>query len=146
MFNKKEYFKNYYRNHKKRIQEMERNRYQKNREKILKQKKDWREKNKEKVKFWRKRYLLNHPEYKQWKKRKRRAREKNAEGNFTYKDWLKKKEEFNFQCAFCKESEPKIKLTIDHIIPLSKNGTNYISNIQPLCFTCNIKKNNKILL
>ena len=47
-------------------------------------------------------------------------------------------------CPSCYKSEPEIKLTEDHIIPLSKGGNNKIENIQPLCGVCNCKKYNKI--
>jgi len=35
-------------------------------------------------------------------------------------------------------------LTVEHIIPLSKGGTNYIDNIVPACRFCNLSKNNRI--
>jgi 5-methylcytosine-specific restriction endonuclease McrA len=45
----------------------------------------------------------------------------------------------------CKECNTAITdLTIDHIIPLSKGGTNDESNLQVLCKKCNLKKRNQI--
>lgn len=31
-------------------------------------------------------------------------------------------------------------VTMDHVVPLSKNGRHHISNLQPLCSSCNDKK------
>ena len=33
--------------------------------------------------------------------------------------------------------------TVDHIIPLSRNGTNIQDNLQPMCWDCNRKKGNR---
>ena len=46
------------------------------------------------------------------------------------------------KCVNCKRSD--IVLTIDHIIPISKRGTNDESNLQTMCVSCNTKKGNKI--
>ena len=87
-------------------------------------------------------YCKNHPEIISHLKANRYAREKGAEGSHTLAEWKAVKEKYNNRCAFCGELKP---LTKDHIIPLSKGGTNYITNIQPLCRNCNSKKNNKII-
>lgn len=36
-------------------------------------------------------------------------------------------------------------MTIDHIVPKSKGGTNDIGNLQPMCHTCNAKKADKFI-
>lgn len=66
-------------------------------------------------------------------------------GSFTLKDWEEIKERYGFMCPACSREEPEIKLTIDHIIPLSKGGLHDKSNIQPLCKNCNSSKNVKLI-
>ncbi len=72
-------------------------------------------------------------------------RSKTATGRFTIEDWKRIKEKYNFTCLSCGKREPEIKLTIDHIQPLSKNGSNNIDNIQPLCRSCNARKNARMI-
>jgi 5-methylcytosine-specific restriction endonuclease McrA len=74
-------------------------------------------------------------------KSKRYAKEKNAIGEHSLEEWVLLKESYGNSCAFCKST---FNLTKDHIIPLSKGGSNFIENIQPLCKSCNSKKHNKI--
>ena len=49
-----------------------------------------------------------------------------------------------YQCQSCGKTDQETKLSIDHIIPLSRGGSNDISNLQTLCLICNQIKNNKI--
>jgi hypothetical protein len=74
----------------------------------------------------------------------RRALRRNAEGSFTLDEWEDLKRANGYKCLSCGGEEPSVRLTRDHIIPLSKGGTNFISNIQPLCLSCNSRKYNKI--
>lgn len=46
----------------------------------------------------------------------------------------------NYQCQSCGKTNQETQLTIDHIIPLAKGGSNDISNLQVLCHYCNSKK------
>ncbi|MBT9164958.1 MAG: hypothetical protein DDT23_00969 [candidate division WS2 bacterium] len=75
----------------------------------------------------------------------RRARLRNAIGSHTIAEWELLKKQYGYTCPACKKSEPEIKLTEDHIIPLSRGGSNFIENIQPLCQKCNSRKSIKII-
>ena len=82
----------------------------------------------------------------------RRSRILNSEGSFTAQEFNDKLKLHNC-CPMCKRlwkdielpKNKKVPWTADHIIPVSKNGRNTIDNIQPLCFSCNSKKGDKIL-
>jgi 5-methylcytosine-specific restriction endonuclease McrA len=86
-------------------------------------------------------WALRNPERANHSKHVRRILERNAEGTHSIEDWAKMKMIFCYTCPACWRSEPEIELTKDHIVPLRDGGTDYIENIQPLCRSCNSRKN-----
>jgi len=64
-------------------------------------------------------------------------------GSFTKNEWEEIKKKQEYKCLHCKKQEPEIKLTVDHIIPISKGGTSFKENLQGLCRKCNAKKGTK---
>ena len=63
-------------------------------------------------------------------------------GVYTKQEWDQLCEYFGHVCVCCYETKP---LTRDHVVPLSKGGTNTIENLQPLCKSCNSRKNDKTM-
>ena len=79
----------------------------------------------------------------------RRARINSAIGEFTEEQVQECIQFFGNVCAYSGEnfSEEKIRcLSLDHIIPLAKNGTNFIWNIIPTTFSHNASKGTKDML
>ncbi|HQU83931.1 MAG TPA: HNH endonuclease signature motif containing protein [Pyrinomonadaceae bacterium] len=75
-------------------------------------------------------------------KHTRRARENNAEGSFTADDVSKIYHSQKGCCKYCLV-EVGNDYHLDHIIPISRGGTNYPENLQILCETCNLRKAKK---
>lgn len=88
-------------------------------------------------------YTKNNPEKVKAHCHRYRARKLQAEGSFTSQEWIDLCNQYDNKCIVpnCNNTN----LEADHIIPLSQGGTNWISNIQPLCKSCNCSKGTKII-
>lgn len=95
-----------------------------------------------KIKLGRK-YRAEHPNKNSEYSQNRRARKIGNGGIITEKEWKELQEKYGNKCLCC--GRKGIKLSLDHIIPLSKGGKHIIENAQPLCIPCNSRKNNKII-
>ncbi|HLV98694.1 MAG TPA: HNH endonuclease [Ktedonobacterales bacterium] len=74
-----------------------------------------------------------------------RARKRAAGEQFTRAEWQALCAWYEYTCLCCGKKAPDIKLTTDHVVPVSKGGSNAIANIQPLCIDCNNHKGTKII-
>lgn len=102
---------------------------QSNLEKMREYKRKWKEKNKDLVR----KHCLD-----------RISKKRNAQGKYTtqeIRDLMSKQHEKCAACNCC----IKNNYHADHIFPLSRGGSNFISNIQLLCPKCNTSKANKTM-
>ena len=85
------------------------------------------------------------PKYYTWKGHERKMRRINASGLHTSEEWEKLKKFYGSICLRCKRPERIRKLTEDHVVLLTRGGSDSIDNIQPLCQHCNSWKHTKII-
>ncbi len=75
---------------------------------------------------------------------RRRAMEVEAPGHFTEEQWQARLAFYGWRCWLCGcdwDALPSFHKTIDHVIPLSRGGSNWPANLRPACKSCNsIKK------
>lgn len=73
----------------------------------------------------------------------RRTNRANGGGSYTTTEWYALCEFYNFHCLMCNQEFLFAQLTVDHVKAVSKAGTSFIWNLQPLCLSCNSSKGNK---
>lgn len=135
----------YYQNNKERMLERQKEYRYNNKEKIQARMRKYCKKNRDQIRAVCRRHRENNRDLYTTYAHKRRAMKLSAPGSHTTEEWLVVKELFDFTCPCCGRSEPEIKLTRDHIIPLTQEGSDDILNIQPLCQSCNSSKNIKTM-
>jgi len=86
----------------------------------------------------RKQYLKENVERYRSHTRNRRAK---TEGTHTAEDIADIFRMQNGKCAYCRKKLEKYH--VDHIVPMSKGGLNWRSNLQLTCPSCNLRKNSK---
>lgn len=87
-----------------------------------------------------------HPEYNGVRKSKRRARELGASGSHTRADRQAVFESYGHRCIVCAADLlqlPSKDRTLDHVVPFAKGGSNCVSNLQPMCRSCNSRKGDR---
>lgn len=121
--------------------------YKANSAKIYERNAEWRERNadwylEDRRQYNKKWYKANKERY-GWKFRLKNNKRRSAvtQGDVPEWAWLALLDLCGHVCVKCGSAD---RLTIDHIIPLSKGGAHDISNVQPMCLSCNDKKRVKV--
>lgn len=129
----------------KEIQKKYRNAHPKS-EKDLQATRDWRTKNKQRIKKYNTYWSKKNRDYRRFLNSRLRIKKMGIKPTLSFEEWLQLKIIFNYTCPACYRKEPEILLSEDHIIPLSKGGSDHVSNIQPLCRGCNSHKRARIIV
>jgi len=100
----------------------------------------WRHNHKDEVNANnRAKYEINPARFRQYRV-KRRALRAGSQIFHSWQEWEQLKAKFGHRCLCCSSPGP---LTRDHIVPLSHGGSDDITNIAPLCQSCNSRKGTK---
>lgn len=122
------------------VVEQHRRYYEKHREEIGRQTLRWQREHPEKVAEYARLHKQRYPEKNRERARIRRARKAGAEGSHAHEEFIILCELVGWKCLYCGKPHTDFPLTEDHIVPISRGGSDDISNIQPLCQHCNSVK------
>ena len=127
-----EYNRQYYHANRDRIIAHVKSYYEANREARLRYLRNWQEKNQDR-----------HGANKRASVLRRLARKRAAQGNHTAKDVERQYEAQKGKCYYCQANVGDV-YHVDHVIPLSRGGSNGPENIVVACAPCNQSKSDKM--
>ena len=84
-------------------------------------------------------WRARNPEANRLRHHQRMARLNHAKGFATSEQIKQRIDYYGWRCAYCGGSFEQL----DHVIPISKGGTNWPANLRPCCSRCNAKKGQK---
>jgi 5-methylcytosine-specific restriction endonuclease McrA len=76
-------------------------------------------------------------------RRRRRATKNASNGHFTAEEFDALCSDYGYACLCCGATDRRLEA--DHVVPLTKGGSDSIGNIQPLCGECNRRKFTEII-
>ena len=104
--------------------------------------KEWRERNPEKRQRICQRWIKSHPAYNRAKEHRRRSRKLSAGGSELPFDEHAQLKRQHGKCYYCQSKLTKYH--IEHVIPLSRGGSDHPDNKVLACPSCNLSKHDKL--
>jgi len=141
--NNPEYKKQYWQKNKEELQKEFRKYYQINKEREKERKRKWEKNHPDKIREYGQKWTKNNPDKIREKNLKRRTKGTIKRGIISK---LINENIFKYgiiTCEKCKK-ECENNFHVDHIVPISRGGTNDYSNLQILCQYCNLSKRTNI--
>jgi 5-methylcytosine-specific restriction endonuclease McrA len=140
---RRQYMRTFRKAHPERIRQETRRYREANREKVRRARRDWYEANRERAAEYTRRWCANNLDRRRQHYNRYRARKNGAAGSYTAEEWKALLDHYEHRCLCCGRSD--VPMTVDHIVPLCQGGSNEISNLQPLCLSCNTSKGTKYI-
>lgn len=118
-------------------------RYAANKQRELARNRAWRAKNLDRARAICRQWAKDHPLVMRAIVARRRSLRLKAEGRYTNRDVLSLLAAQNGRCKSCGR-DICCGFEVDHVIPLTRGGSNWPANLQLLCQACNRSKSNKL--
>jgi hypothetical protein len=74
-----------------------------------------------------------------------RVRKLGAKGSHALAEWLAVIRAHGWRCFYCRKRVTRATVTKDHLLPLSKKGTDFAWNLVPACKSCNSGKSGSVV-
>jgi len=131
----------YHQRNRERENEARRHRYRANAEAERARAREYYQRNRQACQRRHQQWYARNREREIMRRRIQRAVDKGAHSTMTLKAWNWLKRHWRYRCAYCGAEETLTeRLTLDHVVPLSRGGADVVANVVPACARCNCAK------